>query len=532
MSSTTVNARPTFEFTFYDLLARNLWERGNHPAVVENGCEITYSEIARRAEALAAWLERRGVRRGDRVAIHLHKCSEEVVATFAVAYLGAVFVNVYHQSTVRQLNYVIRDCGTRIAIVDSRCARELASSDLPEELEHVIVKGHAPDHAKMTSWSEVPTDIRTPRTRCIDRDLAAILYTSGSSGQPKGVMLTHTNLIQGARCVACYLENTGEDRVLGLLPLSFDYGLSQLTTMCLVGGTVVLPRAPMPSEIVKTVVQDRVTGFAGIPPIWVEVVRFLLAEPARLPHLRYVTNSGGAIPTNILGAMPTVFGDAKIYLMYGLTEAFRSTYLPPEKFREKAGSMGVAIPNNDVFVVDPEKGLCGPGEQGELIHRGSLISAGYWGKPEETAARIKPCPHLKHLIGDEKVLYSGDLVRLDDEGFLWFVSRADAMIKCSGVRISPTEVEDVIYQSKLVRDVVAFGAPDDLQGQVVHVVVSSLDMGPVSEAEMVLHCKKHMPPYMVPQTVHQWPGEMPRTGSGKIDRVAVVKAFPELRRPA
>jgi acyl-CoA synthetase (AMP-forming)/AMP-acid ligase II len=413
----------------------------------------------------------------------------------------------------------------RVLLVDSRRAKELAETDLPDTLDWIVVKGPAPAHPRMISWSDLPTDLDAPRTKCIDTDLAAILYTSGSSGQPKGVMLTHLNIIQGARSVATYLKLTRDDRVLGLLPMSFDYGMNQVTTMCLVGGTVVLQKVPMPAEIVRTLVDERVTGMAGIPPTWIEVVRYLQSQPTELPHLRYVTNSGGSIPKNILEAMPKVFPSTEIYLMYGLTEAFRSAYLPPEKFHEKMGSMGKAIPNVELFVVDPEKGLCGPGQQGELLHRGSLISRGYWGKREATAEKIKVCPHLRHLIGDEKVLYSGDIVRMDEEGYLWFVSRADAMIKSSGVRVSPTEVEDILYQSKMVRHCVAFGAPSELHGQVVHVIVSPLENSPLDPNELMRYCRKHMPPYMVPHAIYLWPGEMPRTGSGKLDRQATIAAF-------
>jgi acyl-CoA ligase (AMP-forming) (exosortase A-associated) len=513
-----------FTQTFYDLLEKNLPERGDQPAIVEYGKELSYADLAGRVEALAGWLDEAGVRRGDRIGIQLHKCSEEVVATFAAARLGAVFVNVYHQWTIDQVLHVARDCGIRVLFTDARTAKGLSAAALPRSLVNVIVRGSAPDHPSMISWSDLPTDLAAPRTRVIDHDLTALLYTSGSTGQPKGVMLSHLNVIQGARSVARYLQNRPEDRVMGLLPMSFDYGLSQVTTTFLVGGTVVLQPVAMASEVVKTLADQRVTGLAGIPPIWIELVRFLQAQPTALPHLRYVTNSGGAIPKSILKSLPLVLPSTKIYLMYGLTEAFRSTFLEPEMFHERMGSMGKAIPDVEVFVVDHNKGLCGPGEQGELLHRGCLICKGYWGQPEASDAKIKSCAHLTGIIGDEKVLYSGDVVRMDEDGYLWFVSRADAMIKCSGFRISPSEVEEIIYQSSLVRHVVAFGAADELRGQAVEVVASLADDRPDAEDELLHYCRKQMPPYMVPRKIHRWDGEMPRTGSGKIDRVRVINA--------
>jgi acyl-CoA synthetase (AMP-forming)/AMP-acid ligase II len=244
--------------------------------------------------------------------------------------------------------------------------------------------------------------------------------------------------------------------------------------------------------------------------------------------LRYVTNSGGKIPGTILEAMPRVLPGVQIYLMYGLTEAFRSTYLPPELFHRKAGSIGRAVPNVEVFVVDPTTGSCGPGEVGELIHRGSLVSRGYWGDPALTAERIRPNPHLAPLIGDEPVLHSGDLVRLDDEGYLWFVGRADGMIKCSGYRISPTEVEEVLYQSEVVEDAVAFGVPDELLGQAVHAVVALRPGRTADEAALRRFCEPRMPTYMVPARIRVWDGALPRTANGKLDRPAVIRASLDL----
>lgn len=512
-------------FTFYDLLALNLERRGDHPLVVERQRSATYREVARAAESTAAALHDAGVRRGDRVVVHLHKSIEEVVAMFAIARLGAVFVNISHQWTVEQLDYVVRDSGAGVLFTDVRAARALMAHGLPDHVRRVIVNGAAPDDVRMLTWDSLPRDRPAPAPLGIDADLAAILYTSGSTGAPKGVMLTHLNLLQGARSVARYLDNRPTDRLLSLLPFSFDYGLSQLTTMCTVGGTVVLQPVMMAAEIVKTLVEQQVTGFAAVPPAWIQVVRFLAERPSALPALRYVTNSGGKIPDDILRQMPQVFAGAQIFLMYGLTEAFRSTYLPPELFHEKMGSMGRAIPDVEVYLIDAGRGVCGPGQQGELVHRGSLISRGYWGKPEATAEKIRPCPELRHLIGDEPVVYSGDIVRLDDDGYLWFVGRNDAMIKASGFRISPTEVEDSVFRCGLVAEVVAFGVAHELNGQAVEIAVTAKADTALDVEALQAHCRRHMPTYMVPQRIHVWPGEFPRGGTGKIDRPQVTKRF-------
>jgi acyl-CoA ligase (AMP-forming) (exosortase A-associated) len=513
-----------FTFTFYDLLARNLPARQHHPALVCGTGETTYGELAQQADRVAAWLHQQGVRRGDFVGIHLHKCSEEIVATLATARLGAVFVNVNYQWTLEQLQYVADDCGLRVLFTDERRAGEIARTGLLEKFQQVIVTGRAPSNSRAVSWSHLPwracPDVPGP----IDVDLAALLYTSGSTGAPKGVMLTHQNLIQGARIVARYLNNTAEDRVLSVLPLSFDYGLNQVTTMFLVGGTVVLQGVVMPTEIVKSLLTQGVTGMAAVPPLWIQLARFLQEHPAELPTLRYITNSGGKIPDTILEALPRLLPHTSIYLMYGLTEAFRSTFLPPEMYQRKMGSIGRAIPNVDIFVVDPEKGVCGPGHQGELIHRGSLISQGYYRQPQATAEKIKPCPHLARWIGEEKVVHSGDLVRVDEDGYLWFVSRLDSLIKCSGFRISPTEVEDIVCRSKLVDEVVAFGVQHELLGQAVEIAVASAKNHALDTHQLLQYCKEHMPNYMVPQRTHVWTGEMPRGATGKIDRPSVIKA--------
>jgi len=511
-----------FEIVLSDLLAGSVERRGDHVAIVDGPAQVTYAELGKRVEQAAAWLLSRGIRRGDRVGVHLMKSAEEVVAMFAAWRIGAVMVQINYQWTAAQLDYVLRDCDVKALFIDARPAVALATGDMPATLEHICVKGKAPEHAKFVSWSTLPPAANVPPAPGIDTDLAALLYTSGSTGKPKGVMLTHLNLIAGARSVGKYVDARASDRLLSLLPFSFDYGLNQLMQMVLVGGTVVLQKVMMPAEIAKALATQNITGFAAVPPVWIPLTQYLIEKPTAFPSLRYITNSGGKIPPSTLELMPRAYGSAKIFLMYGLTEAFRSTYLPPELFATKMGSMGKAIPNVETYIIKDD-GIAGPGEQGELVHRGSLISLGYWGKPQATAEKIRVCPQLRHLIGDEKVCYSGDLVRIDEDGYYWFVSRADSMIKCSGFRISPTEVEDVVSKSGMVTHVVAYGAADDLNGQNVEVAVTSSNGHAVDEAALLAYCKQNMPHYMVPKKIHVWPDDMPRTGSGKLDRPAIVK---------
>ena len=506
--------------TFHEIFADNLGLRPDKVALVDADRSVSYAALGAEVEAIAARLLALGVAPGARVIVHLRKSIAEAAAMFAVSRIGAVVVNVNVQWTPDQLAYVAGDCGAVAIVTEGRSARALAGrTDLPpvEVLDGPATGGVA---------AVVPR---------LDTELAMIIYTSGSTGRPKGVMLTHHNIVAGARSVARYLGLGPDDRLLSVLPYSFDYGLNQLTTMMLLGGTVVHQPLAMATEIVASINRHRITGLAAVPPLWAQVVRYLDGQlgagvPVALPSLRRVTNSGGKIPLNILDRMPEVFPGVAIFLMYGLTEAFRSTFLPPEKFAAKKGSIGRAIPGAEVHVVREGIGIAGPGEQGELVHRGPLVSLGYWGRPEVTAEKIRPCPELG--IGDEKVVWSGDTVRVDADGDLWFVGRTDAMIKTSGFRLSPDEVEDLVCRSGLVGDAVAFGVEDDDLGQVVHVALSPL--AGYDGAVLLAHCRKVMPSYMVPRHLHVWSEPMPRTASGKLARPDVVRLTREaaLARPA
>jgi acyl-CoA synthetase (AMP-forming)/AMP-acid ligase II len=315
--------------------------------------------------------------------------------------------------------------------------------------------------------------------------------------------------------VARYTAQHSDDRLLSLLPFSFDYGLNQVLTAFLLGAAVVLLAVAMPSVIVRALRDEAITGFAAVPPVWTQVVRYLEHVPTPLPALRYVTNSGGALPQPVLDAMLEVFPGVRIHLMYGLTEAFRSTALDPRMYPSKKGSIGKAVPNVETFVVVKGRGLARPGEEGELVHRGSLVSRGYWGNPDATAEKIRCSSELADLIGDEKVVWSGDIIRVDEDGYYWFVGRSDLMIKSMGFRISPTEVEDVIHRSGLISQVIAFGVSDEIAGQVVEVCVAHSE--PVDVHELERYARSQLPHYMVPARIHVWPGEFPRTSSGKLD---------------
>lgn len=505
---------------FYQLLTDNVATRPNKTALVDSDRSASYEEVSSEVDRIAGYLQAQGIRPGDRVIVHLRKRIAEVTTMFAVSKIGAVVVNVNAQWTLEQLAYVADDCEARLIVVEPRAGKALAGTSLPRSVSRVLVAGEAPDAACFDDWAVALSGPTGSESSRLDTELAMIIYTSGSTGKPKGVMLSHRNIVAGARSVARYLKLGEDERLLSVLPYSFDYGLNQLTTMMLVGGTVVHQPVFMATEIVHAIGKHEITGLAAVPPLWNQIVRLLDEARTAFPSLRRITNSGGKVPLNILERMPVVFPNVDVVLMYGLTEAFRSTYLAPEKFSEKMGSIGRAIPGAEVYVIKHGEGVAGPGEQGELVHRGPLVSMGYWGKPEITSEKIRPSPELFHLIGDEPVVYSGDIVRLDADGDLWFVARNDALIKTSGFRLSPDEVEDLIHRSGLVGDAVAFGVGDDDLGEVVHVAVTPLDG--FDEGALLKHCRLVMPHYMIPRMVHVWTGSMPRTSSGKLARPDIV----------
>ena len=524
MNQISFNA-PTVDFdrAMWAMLADNLPARADKVAAVDARKSATYAELAAEAGRICDWLRARGVQPGERVIVHLRKGIDEVAAMFGAWKAGAVVVNVNTRWTAQQLAYVARDCRARALILPGLALAALGEvAPLPDGTA-CLVQGKAPAGAASADlWSELPADSGSDAANPDPAELAMIIYTSGSTGAPKGVMLSHRNIRVGAISVAEYLELDQDDRLLSVLPYSFDAGLNQLTTMMLMGGTIVHQPLTMPAEILRMAAAERVTGIAGVPPLWNQIVRLLDQQPMALPALKRITNTGGKIPPNILDLLPKVFPGVDIYLMYGLTEAFRSTYLPPAKFAAKMGSIGQQIPNAQVFAIKPGIGIAGPGEQGELVHAGPLVSMGYWEKPEVTAEKIRPCDELVHLIGDAPVVWSGDLVRVDEDGDMWFVSRMDEMIKTLGFRLSPTEVEDALSQSGLVSDVVAWGVEDADLGQAVHVSVTYL--ADAEEQALIAHCARTMPHYMRPQRIHAWPGAMPRTASGKLDRPAVIAA--------
>jgi acyl-CoA ligase (AMP-forming) (exosortase A-associated) len=493
-------------------------------ALVHGARRLDYAALAYSVRQAAEALLGAGLGRGERVAVYLEKNVENVAAMFGAAAAGGVFVPVNPLLKPEQVAYILADCNVRVLVTSADRLRLLAPTlALCPDLRLVVATGaidNLPAVAPVAvqGWDAFIASGAPgrPAHRVIDADIAAILYTSGSTGKPKGVVLSHRNMVAGATSVTSYLENTPADRILAVLPLSFDYGLSQLTTAFHTGATAVLINYLLPRDILKAVVAERITGLAAVPPLWIQIAQ--LSWPADCT-LRYLTNSGGAMQRPTLDALRRVLPNARPFLMYGLTEAFRSTFLPPEELDRRPDSMGKAIPNAEVVVLRPDGTECDPGEAGELVHRGALVSLGYWNDRAKTAERFKPVVSSHHgLTLTEMAVWSGDTVRKDEDGFLYFISRNDEMIKTSGYRVSPSEVEEVVYAREQVAEAAAIGVSHPTLGQAI-VVIAHAKAGMAIDADALMAaCKPHLPAYMLPARIVMSDTSLPRNPNGKIDR--------------
>jgi acyl-CoA ligase (AMP-forming) (exosortase A-associated) len=506
----------------HDLLESSSERFANRTALRHRGRDVTYADLRDRCQRLASGLARIGVGAGDRVVVYLQNRVEVVEVAFACSMLGAVFVPGNSQLKARQLQYMIQNCGAR-ALVVSQSAYSVPDDDMRAVLGFgtiVVCDSNGqpePDaHAYESLLNGPPIDASP---RATETSALAILYTSGSTGRPKGVVVSHRNLVAGAYCVAGYIGNREDDRLLAALPLSFDYGFSQVTTAFTVGACAVITQFSTPAALINEIGAERITGLAGVPMMWVH-----LAEqewPAGVGQsLRYLTNSGGALANVTLTKLRVRLPHARIFCMYGLTEAFRSTYLDPDLLDTHAGSIGKAIPGQQMLVLRPDGTRCAPGEIGELVHRGSLVTLGYWNNAEATERRFRPLPMEFTGGATEIAVYSGDLVRADEGGYLWFVGRDDQLIKTSGHRVSPTEVEEVALEAPGVIEAIAVGVPDRVLGQrillalVMRAGLTDPDLEPVRQ-----HLRRHLPAYMVPAQLFRF-DSIPRNPNGKQDRGA------------
>ena len=503
-----------------------------HPdkeALICGSRRATYGELDASVNALANALREFGLNRQDRVVIYFDNSVEVVQGIFGAMRASGVFVPVNPQVKGDKLAFILKDCQARVLITGVRNLRgiERELAECPDLRDVILVDGDAaaaaPEAAVLTAASKrvhslaallasFPTT--APANPNISLDLASLIYTSGSTGVPKGVMLTHLNMVTAVTSLTTYLRNVPDDIILSALPLSFDYGLYQVLMAVGFGGTVVLEKQFVyPYKYIELIARERVTGLPIVPTITAILLNLKDLEQHDFSCVRYVTNTAQALPVHHIRRMRQVMPNARIYSMYGLTECKRVAYLPPELIDKKPTSVGIAIPNTEVWIEDEQGNrITTPGQPGELIVRGAHVMVGYWNRPEETARCLRPgrWPY-------ERELRTGDLFHQDEDGHLYFISRKDDLIKTAGERVGPRDVENVLYELEAVKEAAVIGVPDDVLGSAIKAFLALRDGASLTEAEVIKHCQQRLERFKVPKHV-TFLSELPKTNTGKISK--------------
>jgi amino acid adenylation domain-containing protein len=507
-----------------DLLVEAARRLPEKVALVANGERLTYAEIDARSNALAHALVRRGVQQRDRVLVFAENGPATAIAFWGVLKANAV-VSIVHPSTkADKLAYLLNDCGAAALIADAQLAPVFSGAVArARSLRATIAIGRvAADLGGplpgLVDWPAALSDgprTAPPKRASIDIDLAALVYTSGSTGEPKGVMLTHRNMRAAAASIGSYLGLVQDDVLLCVLPLAFDYGLYQMILAAHASARLVLERSfAWPAQVLRTAIDEGVTCFPGVPTLFA-VLSELKERSFDLSGVRIVTNTAAALPVKHIHSLKEIFPRARIFSMYGLTECKRCTYLPPEDLERKPTSVGIAIPNTELWIVDEHDNRLGPNQVGQLVIRGATVMGGYWGKPEATARKLRPGP-----LPGEKVLYTGDYCRLDEEGYLYFVARMDEVVKSRGEKVAPKEVENAIVAIEGVREAAVIGVPDEVLGQAVKAFVLLERDARLTERDIARECQKRLESFMVPKHI-AIVAELPRTTTGKIRKTGL-----------
>jgi amino acid adenylation domain-containing protein len=480
---------------------------------------LTYSKIDHASSRLAKSLVRHGLKRGDRVAIFMENCPEAVIAIYAILKGGGVFVVAEATATAHALRHIVTDSGARILIAhnDRSAVVKDAFKSTVQKCPVVWVSGDRrpasipPPGRSWSSIVEEPNDdVVLPRI--IDVDLAALIYTSGSTGRPKGIMCTHHNMVSAARSIIQYIENNDKDVILDVLPLAFDYGLYQVIMAFMFGGTIVLERSIAYLEpLIRTIEKEKVTGFPVVPTIIAMLLRMKRFPSDRLKSLRYITSTGAAWPVAHIRKIRELLPHVTIFSMFGLTECKRVGFLPPGLIDDKPDSIGKAMPNSEISVVDRNGNIVRPGSKGELVVRGSNVMQGYWNDPPTSERTFR-----KGRYPADRHLHSGDWMRLGKDGLLYFVGRHDDLIKTLGRRVSPREVEEIVALTPGISEAAAIGVPDEVNGKVVAVFAVAKEKK-IGKRHVQAFCKEKLEPYKVPKYV--WIIDcLPKSPNGKIDK--------------
>ena len=509
-------------------------------AIVCDGVRKTYQEIEQMSNSIAHALIDNGLRKGDRVGIFLDNSIESVISIFGILKAGGAFVVINPSTKAQKFAFMLNNCQATSVIIHPKYAAQLAAINTYVDSVQFCILCELPlrpsaslrDNTERLNQQmpkkylsigdileEYPNNL--PSQKCIDIDLAAIIYTSGSTGFPKGVTLTHLNIISAATSITQYLENVSDDIILNALPLSFDYGLYQVLMSAKIGGTLILAKSFLyPYAVIKKIEEEGVTGFPGVPTMFAMLLQLKDIEKQNFDSVRYVTNTAAALPPNHILELRRVFSKAKIYSMYGVTECKRVSYLPPEELDRRPASVGKGMPNEEVYIVNEQgERINKSGEIGELVVRGSNVMQGYWGMPEETNKVLRPGPYPW-----EKVLYTGDLFKMDEEGFLYFVARKDDIIKSRGEKVSPKEVENILYELDGVLEAAVVGVSDEILGEAIKAIIVPTDGVELTEKEVFSHCQKNLENFMVPQII-EFASSLPKTSTGKIRKAELKEVI-------
>ena len=506
----------------HELLEERARRSPHSTFLIADGESHTFAGIDARSSAIAAGLDDLGVRAGDRVAIVLPNSTAFVASLYGVLKAGAVVVALNPDTTAERLAFVLADCEVRVVIATA-ALRVVAGEAVAasESVVAVVWDGPGSLAGDLTldalAASASSGDAVHAGARRIDADLAAIIYTSGSTGTPKGAMLTHRNLRSSAASIAAYLGNQPDDVVAGILPMSFGYGMQQVLVGAQVGYAVLVERSfVFPVDVMARIVEHRVTGLPGVPSLFSAILGLPHLADLDLSAVRYLTNAAANLPVPFIPRLQAAFPRASVFCMYGLTECTRVSYLDPARLHDKAGSVGMAIPNMEAWVQLPDGRRAAPGEVGELVVRGSGVMPGYWRRPAETADALRPGP-----LGEDRVLHTGDQFRADADGFLYYVGRTDDVFKTRGEKVAPREIEGVLYELDSVAEAVVIGVPHELDGQAVKAFVVPRAGAVLDEAIVRRHCRRRLPSHLVPRFV-EVRASLPRTESGKIRRTELA----------
>ncbi|KMQ52064.1 Long-chain-fatty-acid--CoA ligase [Chitinispirillum alkaliphilum] len=505
----------------------------NKTAIVHNGRKVNYHQLNNMANNFAHYLIAAGLQKQDRVGIYLENSLEAVISIFGTLKASGVFVVINPQAKSKKVNYILNDCNILFLVTDKSLAGNYSEKGINpgENLLRIIITDYKtlqPEVSQETDtfFSETEnTEILPfdhvvapqskqgqPHNTSIDIDLASLTYTSGSTGEPKGVMLTHLNMVTAVKSITRYLQNTPEDVILNYLPLSFDYGLYQVLMAVSFGGTVVLEKSFVyPFKAIETIIKEKITGLPIVPAMASLILGMNNLSSYNLSSVRYITNTGQALAPSHISGLSKYFPRASVFSMYGLTECKRVSYLPPEEIGRRPLSVGKAMPNTEVWLVDDQgKKIEKAGVPGELVIRGAHVMKGYWNKPKETAQVLKP-----GIYPQEMILYSRDLFKMDQEGFLYFISRKDDVIKSGGERVSPKEIEDVIYECPGVTEAAVVGVPDKILGNGIKAFVVFEKGREISPDELKKFCSERLERSRVPGQI-EIRNFLPKSNNGKI----------------